>query len=196
MLTSAKCTSIASHLARDTFDCAPHNILNPPSKRLVRGKRFNFTRVWARGKRQTGCQTAVGIRRQSSRKVHRMQKWRGDEWQGVKGGGLVTAQSSAVCRQSCTSVRNRSATVRSYLCGMMCWHRILWSDYYFVCDLSLFTLAKDCRLWGNMLTSSNQYLRPDYLTPLPTTVRIYFNNLIHQSITIYFFNQYLQQLNK
>lgn len=25
-------------------------------------------------------------------------------------------------------------------------------------------------MWGNMLTSSNQYLRPDYLSPLPTTL--------------------------
>ncbi|KOB70775.1 putative elbow, partial [Operophtera brumata] len=31
-------------------------------------------------------------------------------------------------------------------------------------------LEKDLILWSNMLTSSNQYLRPDYLTPLPTTL--------------------------
>ncbi|GBP43303.1 Zinc finger protein Elbow [Eumeta japonica] len=35
----------------------------------------------------------------------------------------------------------------------------------------IFTLEEDRNtVWSNMLTSSNQYLRPDYLSPLPTTL--------------------------
>lgn len=104
-----------------------------------------------------------------------MQKWRASsEWQGVggRGGGLL---SQSVCdrrpRNTCRIPLAHSRSVPSET--MPCWHLDYVKWFIIICSSALkdlLTLDKDYLAWSKMLTSSNQYLRPDYLSPLPTTV--------------------------
>lgn len=125
---------------------------------------------------QTGCQTAVGIRRKAPAKYTECKNGAATSDKVSAGSGgppRFVSQSRADLRPSHTSPNTQSLAISAQWNNVVLTSGLRVVNNFVYCDKDLLKLAKDNNLWSNMLTSSNQYLRPDYLSPLPTTVSFF-----------------------